>query len=286
MKNLAFITLFLISATAILAQEFLTIGEVFDFEIDDEFQIAGYADGQTPNADRIKIIDKYYANDSSTVYYVQFHDSYYTYIENEELHYHFWTKTDTISYTNLNSSLTIYHDWTNYDTAMIYYDTIIEMSENYCDSILNGYQYAENDFEPVYHSNIFGKGLGMVKNYFYEPAEYSMFDNELFFYKKNGESCGTPDSSTVSVAEIKTSDNFIISPNPTKEKVTVSLNVKKNFSGKIIIVSLSGAFVFEKLVHNKSEILINLTNFKSGFYLIQLSNKNGEIVGNEKLIIE
>jgi len=57
----------------------MTIGEVFDFEIGDEFQIRGSATGQPPNADWITIIAKEYSTESDTVFYHRYHDSYFIY---------------------------------------------------------------------------------------------------------------------------------------------------------------------------------------------------------------
>lgn len=42
-------------------QELMTIGEVFNFEINDEFHSSSNLTGQPPNADRITIINKYYS---------------------------------------------------------------------------------------------------------------------------------------------------------------------------------------------------------------------------------
>ena len=84
---------------SIHGQELMTIGEVFNFEIGDKFQIEGQADNEPPNADRIQIIGKYHSANGDTLHYIRYHDSYLTYVEGGELHYHFWTKTDTVSYT-------------------------------------------------------------------------------------------------------------------------------------------------------------------------------------------
>lgn len=108
-------------------------------------------------------------------------------LEPPYLEYHFWTKTETVRYTNPDSCITYYNDRKPYDSSMIDYDTINNFSEDYCDSLINGYSCVIGDFEPVYYSNLFGKGLGLVKDYYYEPAEFSEFNNVLFYYKS--ESC-------------------------------------------------------------------------------------------------
>jgi len=92
-------------------QDIMTIGEVFNFAVGDEFHIVGESDMEPPNADRITIIDKYYSSNGENVYYVESHDAYFTTIELEpefHLEYHFWTDTITVYYTNLDSSILNY----------------------------------------------------------------------------------------------------------------------------------------------------------------------------------
>ena len=258
----------------------MTIGEVFDFEISDEFHISGNADGQTPNADRIKIIDKYFSEDSSAVFYVRFHDSYYSSVENNELLYQFWTETDTVSYANIDSIITSYNFWTSYDTSMIYYDTIIGFNEYYCDSLVNGYQYTVNSFEPVFYSNEFGKGLGMVKNYYYNPANYSMFDNVLFYYKKNGVACGMPDTTTVSIPEANTISDFIIGPIPARDILRIK-NIKNIEIESIFITNLNGQILKQ---FDSSITQLNISELASGIYILKILSEKGEL--SKKIIIE
>lgn len=282
MKKIFILILIATIPSTICAQGFMSIGEVFDFNINDEFHFKGQADGQPPNADRIIIVDKYYSSDNDTVFYIRFHDSYFTtpLMEPPYLEYHFWTETDTISYANLYSNITSYYQWTSFDTAMTYYDTIIGMNEEYCDSLINGYQYSINYFEPVYYSNEFGKGLGMVTNYYYNPAEYSMFDNRLFYFKKNEIDCGIPDSTTVSIFENNMDENLIISPNPAcnilrienKNNLEIESISLINFNGQII-----NQFDAEKTQLDISEI-------PSGIYILNISYKNGQLT--KKVIIE
>lgn len=258
----------------------MTIGEVFDFEIGDEFQIEGRGLDQPPNADRIYIIDKYYSLDSNTVFYVRFHDSYYVYIENYEAHYHFWTETDTVSYSNFDTCITQINNWTSYDTSMNYYDTIIEFGENYCDSLLNGYEYSVNSFEPVYYSNVYGKGLGMVRNYYNNPAEYSMFDNVLFYYKKNGLSCGIPDLTTVSIPENNLVDYFNIFPIPARDILRIE-NIKNIEIESIFVTNINGQIIKQFDARNTQ---LDISDISSGLYFLKISYENGVLT--EKIIIE
>jgi len=274
--SILFVTLF---STILAAQGLMKIGEVFDFEIGDEFQIAGYAYGQPPNADRITIMDKYFSADNNTVFYVEYHDSYYSYLIGwDSLAYKFWTETDTVSYTNLDSSITTYQWWVPYDTLMVSYDTVIEYSEYYCGALINGYDYAVGIFEPVYYAKHYGRGLGLVLDYYNDPAEFSEFENKLFYYQKDGVSCGTPDLTT-SVYEITTKNDILIFPNPATNHFTLENNSEETLNMKIF--DDTGKLLDSQNV-NKGKTSYDCSSFPPGLYFIRFTSKSKKY--SEKLI--
>ncbi|NOX84942.1 MAG: T9SS type A sorting domain-containing protein [Chlorobi bacterium] len=279
-KLLSVVFVFILSLT-ITAQDLMTIGKVFDFEIGDEFQTSGYADTQPPNADRITIINKYYSPDSNTVFYVRFHDSYYVYVENNESFYHFWTETDTVSYTDLDSCITYYKYWPSYDTSMIEYDTINFISEDYCDSLINGYYYVIGSFEPAYYSKSFGKGLGLVEDYYNNPAEFQGFYNKLFYYKKNGIGCGTPDTLVSSVSEMYRKNEIKIYPNPANKSFVIEYGSLKNPEMKIY--NTSGELLDSRIL-NKNNTFYDCSLLRPGIYFIWFSTGSERYC--KKLIIK
>lgn len=258
----------------------MTIGDVFNFEVGDEFHIEGRGLYQPPNADRITISGKYYSLDSDTVFYVQDHDSYYVTIENYETHFHFWTKTDTVSYSNLELPINQSDYWISYDTAMVTYDTINANSIDYCQKLINGYYYTTNPFEPVYFSSLYGEGLGLVKSYYYEPAGFSMYDNVLFYYKKNGVSCGIPDTTALSVNENNLPKGFNIYPNPAKSFLIVE-NIMNLEIESITMFDLNGK-ILKQFDLNLS--YFNISDLASGIYILKVSSRSGELM--KKIIIE
>lgn len=256
------------ASTILAAQEFMTIGEVFDFAVGDKFQITGMSDGQPPNADRITITGKYYSADGDTVFYIRYHNSYLSYVENNQLVYSFWTETDTVSYTNLNTSLTSSSYWISYDTTMIEYDTLNYINESLCDSLVNGYFYGHNAFEPVYDRRLYGKGLGRVEYYHNDPAEFYQILIKLTYYERNGIGCGIPDSTTVSVLENRSANAFGIFPNPTDNYFII-----RNSTGKIFtleIYTTTGTLVRSQTCE-ANESFIDCEALKPGLYLIRLS---------------
>lgn len=127
MKFLVLISLLSLVIINTYCQELLTIGETFDFEIEDKFQYESFLPEQPPNADRITITGKYYSVNGDTVFYVQYHNSYFSTViwyPEPHLEYYFWTRTDTVFYTKLDSCISSYSGGAQYDTSMFLYDTL------------------------------------------------------------------------------------------------------------------------------------------------------------------
>lgn len=280
MKKLLLVILATMSLLTISSQNLMTIGEVFDFDIGDEYQISGNGYNQPPNADRITITNKYFSNNSDTVFYVRYHDSYYSYIEFYELFYVFWTETDTVFYMNLDSCISSYNYWTPYDPIMINYDTINFNSEDYCDSLICGFSYELNSFEPVYYSRLFGKGLGLVKDYYYAPAEFSEMDNVLFYYKKNGVACGSPDTLTVSISENSLMNSINIFPNPANTTIFIT-NSSSLRINEINLFNIQGQRILHKNAFSKN---LDISQIEQGLYVLELISDELRI--RKKLIIE
>jgi len=263
---------------SISAQDLLTIGEVYNFAIGDEYHLTGFGEGQPPNADRITIQDRYYSDNGDTVFYVQYHDSYDSYVEDYQLHYHYWILTDTIYYTNLDEPISSI--WQPYSSDMTDYDTINTISEEYCDSIINGYFYEINDFEPEYYSRVYGKGLGLVRDYFYIPVENSMGDRKLIYYKKGGEECGFPDL-TVGL-KTKILNQFCeIMPNPAVNYFIIENKSAEMYNIKIY--SSTGSLLL-KQNQQFGSFYVDCSQFNSGVYLVSLSNSSSKLM--RKVIVQ
>lgn len=259
-------------------QELMTIGEVFNFEIGDKFQIEGSADNEPPNADRIEIIEKYYSSNEDTLFYIRFHDSYYSYIEGSELHYHFWTKTDTVSYTNLDSSI-IYYD------QGFELNQYIEISSTLCDSLINGCAYFSGPgFEDDFIQKEYGKGLGQSYSFFYSGQGHSVdWSNAIFYYKKGNFECGIPDTLTVGIDEIIGQESeFSVYPNPVNSIINIENKSQVN-SFHFIIVNSTGQEIMSEYM-NGQQNKINTSNLTNGIYFLQI--KYGNKLTTRKFIKE
>lgn len=273
MKKFYSIILALVFASAISAQNLLTVREVFDFSIGDKFQLSGNVPGQPPNRDRITIVGKYYSIGSDTLFYLRSHDSYYTtmLLEPPYLKYHFWTKTDTICYTHLD--LSISDLWISYDSSMYIYDTINFISGDYCDSIINGCHIERNTFEPDIYISHFGKGLGLVKNYYFSASflpNNVVWNDELMYYQKNGINCGNIDTTAaLSIHENLKKDEIIISPNPADSYFNIDLIAFESIAMKIY--NSTGQLLDSKIIYRNSNYY-NCSSFRTGVYFICFTN--------------
>ena len=268
MKN-ALLTLIVFGLSLSLSsQELMTIGEVFNFEINDEFHYSSNLPGQPPNADRITIIDKYYSTNGDTLNFVESHNSYWTTINYEPpyLTYHFWTDTVTIKYFDIDSSIYYYDIGFQYDTSFFY-------SEYYCDSLINKCEYyIEGSFEPDFYRNTYGRGIGQVGEYLeYGGVMDPSVNISLFYYKKNGVECGSPDTTMVGIRNnTEQFKEFEIYPNPTKSKVFIRANKSiENF--ELFLFNSSGTQIYSNTFFgDKNEI--NIKNLERGVYFLKIIN--------------
>jgi hypothetical protein len=203
-----------------------------------------------------------------TLFYIRFHDSYLTYVEGGELQYHFWTKTDTVSFTNLDSSI-------------LYFDQGFELnqyilnSSELCDSLINGCAYESGPgFENDYIIDEYGKGLGQTYAYFYSGQGLAvLWANLLFYYKKEGFECGIPDTLTIRIDEIIGQEpNFTIYPNPSNSLVNIKIESQLDFF-QCVIMNSKGQIILSKQLQGQQN-RINTNHLDNGIYFIQIEYGN------------
>lgn len=260
MKNILLLTaLFL--ATALYSQTTLTIGEIYDFNINDEFHSSDVYPGQTPNAIRMKIMEKHYSAANDTVFYTRSFNNYHTVFSPDpepHLDYVVDTYTDTVFYTNLDDS--IFCDPT--DTLCVSItDTTI------CGIPSNGWEIM--GFEQ-YRSKVYGKGLGWVRDVFWEDGSpEDSYDRQMFYFKKDGMECGIPDSTVTSVDEYSLPDaNIDIYPNPFSDRFNIRFADDQPFR-VIRIFDLAGVEIYRTTIEDRSHVVID--NIKNqGLYILKI----------------
>lgn len=290
MKTL-YLALFSILSLCSYSQGLMTIGEVFDFNVGDKFHYRLPPPNLPPAVDRITITGKFYSDNLDTVFYARYHDSYWTEVNWDtfppNLIYHFYTETDTVNYTNLDSLISFYDAAFNCDTMYFECDTSIYYSTAYCDRLINGYYVATNDFEPEIYQKEYGQGIGWVWNYYYSSSSLPpgvQWDSKLFYYQKDGIDCGTPDTMTVSTPELESELNLIsIYPNPANEFLYISIPDGIGVA-TFILTDLSGREMLRESLNSRDACKIQVSSFHPGVYLGIVDADSGKKV--VKLIIE
>jgi hypothetical protein len=252
------------------AQELMTVGEVFDFQINDEFH-REYGPTAPPNAERLKVVDKYYSDNNDTLYYC-FHDfSYSSFpVDAETMEYEFTDDTITRAYPHPDSSIVIY------DTVFMH-DTIYDTHD--CGRITNAYYYQIGGFEPMQYAAEYGSGLGLCYQYENQGGNDSGLSTTLFYYKKGSETCGTPDL-TSDISSFDDSDRVSVYPNPAKGRTWVKSNLVMK---RIKMYNALGQNVIT--CHpNTKHANINLSHLKKGNYYLEIINYNS--IYRTQLIVE
>ena len=250
----------------------LTIREVYDFEVGDEFHYKLTSNGQsTPNAERITITAKEYSVDSSSLTYTYIHDNYFTTVSNQHLDYHFSQYTSQQELIALNLTML---SVTTVDSAIrsltIYYDSL-------CHEPVNGFYIMDKrDFEPSSDYYEYGKGLGLV---IYEYGGEGPSENTMFYYKKQGITCGTPDLTT-STDKFDEPENLKVYPNPASEFLTIEMGVPLPFD--LVICDLSGKIVYSQN-NSESRMIINVSGIHKGIYLLKI--QSGNQIFHRKIVI-
>ena len=253
-------TVFLISS--INGQEISTIGEIYDFEIGDEFHITGYhyvnygGPGTVTQWRQIdKIIGKFYSPYSDTLFY----NTYRRYTENEYPEPG-WTYYDTIIleyYTNLESLI--------YNGDI---DTVFSDSSLYNGRLINGAMY-DDSYGLLRHRFVNGCGLFYYKYYNHYGFEEE-FVNKIVYFNKNGEEWGNPITITNTIQEEFNRFSITLYPNPTDGKVFINYEGEASKNYEIKIFDTQGRLVLHNIQNSNEIHHVNVSNLNAGIYILKL----------------
>jgi len=246
----------------------MKIGDIYDFQIGDEFQFKSTSRGQGfPNADRILVIDKIISANKDSIIYTYHHDQYTSILNNQTQHldYSFSHYNTTEVISNLDSTiLSRFLIDTTSSKLSIYFDSLC--SESTVGFIIKD----KNNFEPTSTTYDYGKGLGLIKYEEYIPSGPSDWEKFMFYYDKQGFKCGTPDLMT-SIHSMINQDFFKVYPNPVIDFLTIDLHDYNEI--KYSIFDFLGNTVFSDNSSGK-HFKIDLSRFRTGVYLIQINNRD------------
>ncbi len=262
------IIIFLALSGIVQSQELFTIGQVFDYEVGDEFHRNAYGEYNgiaiPPNAARFEIIGKYFSDELDTVHYIRYNRNYNSeFFEQPEPHlvYTFDDFVDTISFTNLDSSISFYDDGFTHPGAEIFSDSL-------CNIPTVGYSYENPSKSEIFMSQ-YGQGLGKV---WYRHYEFDMQSNYndyvLFYYKKGDIICGNPDNTTESIENPDEAFSaFKLFPIPARDKLNIETFYNEPL--KIQLFTINGQRVLEKTIQNSTES-IELDMCGQGIFLVKV----------------
>lgn len=267
MKRLLLL-LFLINFPFVLVkgQSMLTHGQVYDFNINDEFQSKVY--NVPPNASRIKIIGKHFSTNNDTVFYIRHFDNYSSIPDYStsppHLVYSYSIGIDSVFYTNLDSGINSTYGNFLIDSCNFFHDTLYYTSQ-YCGSQV--YEFNECRaccFEGYNTIGILGKGLGLVYHHYSHASEWVDNVSEMFYYKKDTIVCGTPDTSPLSIVEhAKTKENITLYPNPASNILNLT-NIKRQTS--VRLYDLYGKLVMETKTDRNTTL--DISQLTQGIYTL------------------
>ncbi len=259
-----------------------TFGEVYDFNVGDEFQFTSYisvgSNVSPPNAKRYAISGKYYSAASDTVFYIRTFSNYFSTVANTQppqLIYTFTTGTDTVIYTNLDSLVSSLYAGFVTDTCNTQKDTLYN-SALFCNAAMyENERMVANCFEGKYYRNIYAKGLGHVWNQYDYPAMNQTQQEYLFYYKKGSQVCGTPDTRTaVGLEENRLADHTaVVYPNPASGFLYVS-NVQP--STPLRLMDVFGRTVLEARADDHT--VMDISSLPGGIYTLAATGPAGQIV--------
>lgn len=254
------------------AQDSLTIREVFDFNIGDEFHRYTSPNGWSERSvNRSKVSEKVYSSDSTVLTYTMLYDNYYTDTPGEQNGY--TRGNSSVSYTDLDSSIYWYARQRIAENALFRsdsncrFDTTLWFSNRYCDIKWNQLNCFVGDFEPERHFYVYGEGVGVLSEKWYPGSSLTAdLHIELFFYKKGDVSCGEPGVVSGLNMKKELSSNIEIYPNPTSK--ILMINVKNNRNPSFVkITQLDGRPIMKEKYLSEA---IDTSFLNPGMYFLTL----------------
>src|SRR5690554_2984911 len=80
-------------------------------------------------------------------------------------------------------------------------------------------------------------------------------------------------------------DHIVVYPNPTKDQLTIDIQLEKEQTATFKVFNLNGQLLLkETLMKNKSKI--SMKGLAAGVYLYRIINEKGDILKTDKLIIQ
>ncbi len=261
----------------------LTIGEVYDFNVGDEFHFSTYMgpgssdNPRSPNGQRYIITGKTFSVNLDTVCYTRDHFDYTT-EPFTPLQYQFDNYTSQICYAHLDSlvqTLIPFEDTLSLPT-MSFFSKFSTDSADYCDSLLFRYYFFFNAYQLT---NVYGKGIGHVFHVTNDMGNHPPFFHhyQLHYFSKGGVPCGTPDNTTLDVQPIAASaGDWLVYPNPVSHIMRILNPEVPLVDARLILMDMSGRIVSEMELQAGAQLwTMDVSGLSSGHYIARFVTDQG-----------
>ncbi len=268
-KIMQHLVLFCITILPVVAQQPIMVKDVYDFNTGDEFHYkAEGVPSVPPNAIRIRIIGKYLSSANDSVFYIREYDNYTSKVvttPSPHLEYTFNKGKDTIIYTQLNSIAGWIPGTVSTDTCLKIKDSLYTDAQ-LCNMNIYSFTRVENycHFEPHIITKCYALGLGLIKEYeYYNQPPFLYHNKHLFYYKKSGIPCGTPDLSALFINANPVISAIDVYPIPANNILYVtSVFEKTELRLYNLLGSLEKSFILE------SDSNVDISNLPEGPYFL------------------
>lgn len=257
----------------------LTVGEVFNYEVGDEFHIRSSSHSAAPVVDRLTVIEKSYSKTKDTVFYS---------IANNGYTYDPWNvvariDTQKLFYTSLSSPIfdAQLNAWEkeltlNRDSMII--DTISTADSALCSTSKNAFHARTREFE---HQRAYAKGLGFIYDRsFGINGVVDGYGRYMFYFKKGNATCGKPDLKN-SVPKNKPAFKIQVFPNPASDALFITSTNNSQEPVFVEILSLKGETLMNAALQMPTTKL-SIKNLPAGTYLVR--SKTSQLTYTELVV--
>lgn len=274
--------------------ELLTVGEVYDFNIGDQFAYRGYCSSMYSNERYLKtLIGKWYSQGNDTVYYQFKKDSKSFFINyNPFPHVDSIISGDTIieQYTNLNSYVFNTMPLQTINLMDFGQQHVIDIYEMHRDSFYNNrlwYSASFGDYmfdtclTTTFESNggidRIIKGCGWFNMRRVDNTALPPYDCyvQLYYFKKNNEQWGVLTTTSNLNDPFNTMVPFSFFPNPAKHYITLKYEINQPAMLTLQIFNILGQIIKSDIIvvdMGSHESEIGITTMSEGIYFIKFGN--------------
>ena len=98
--------------------------------------------------------------------------------------------------------------------------------------------------------------------------------------------CSISSCNPTGITETTLNNSFNLFPNPSKDKLTIYLSEQNNLKSSVSIINVLGAKLYQQNFSNQSKLTIDVSDFPSGIYFVQIANDKGKRGATKKFIKE